>query len=269
MMSVNAHRAPSKPAALSVSAAAVLLFGIGLGDASAAVVTDSFVPCNSDCTWSIEVDGVSVGSGFFAVDPGTGVITLGAPVDIALSDGTTVGLSSLSGNADPILGFNFSAGTGAAGKTFAFNFNLPIALSGAIDANSSVSYSLTALTAAGAQITPLFGKTIIAQEVDTSVGGLAPLNKGVDVGNLFFFVAGPQTQNSPVYTASNTFTGDLAYDLMSVTAAFSLSANSQVGASGFVQQVQAVPLPAAAWLLLSGVGFVGGVARRRRSVLAS
>ncbi len=124
------------------------------------------------------------------------------------------------------------------GSTFGFTFNLPIALQGPINADSSVSYSLTSLSAAGAQVAPVVGSNIVsAFEVDTSVGGLPSLNKGVDVGNTFFFTGGPQTQNSPVYTASNTFTGNLAYDLMTVKVDFSLSADSTVGMSGFVQQV--------------------------------
>ncbi len=135
-------------------------------------------------------------------------------------------------------------------------------MSGPINANSSVSYSLTSLTNAGAQISALSsGKVVVADEVDTSVGGLAALNKGVNVGDTFFFLGGPQTQNSPVYTASNTFNGNIAYDLMSVTVAFSLSANSNVGLSGFVQQTP-VPVPAALWLFGSGLLGLIGVARR-------
>jgi hypothetical protein len=89
------------------------------------------------------------------------------------------------------------------------------------------------------------------------------LNKGVDVGDRFFFTGGPQTQNSPVYTASNTFTGDLAYDLMVVKVDFSLSADSTVGLSGFVQQV-VVPVPAAVWLFGSGLIGLIAVARRKK-----
>lgn len=214
------------------------------------------------CEWSVTADNVLLGEGTYSIDPNTGDISLASPQRFDLGGGGFVSIDGLNGNADPILGFNASAGTGSAGNTFAFSFSLPIALSGPINANSSVSYSLTSLTSAGAQISPLsFGKVVVADEVDTSVGGLAALNKGVNVGDTFFFFGGPQTQNSPVYTASNTFNGNTAYDLMSVTVAFSLSANSNVGLSGFVQQTP-VPVPAALWLFGSGLLGLLGVARR-------
>jgi hypothetical protein len=73
--------------------------------------------------------------------------------------------------------------------------------------------------------------------------------------------SGPATKNSPVYTASNLFVGDLQYDLMSLTVAFSLSANTTAGLSGFVQQLP-VPEPSAG--VLPVLGLV--VLARRRSV---
>ncbi len=237
---------------------------LALAGACNSALAGSVVPCAGNCTWSVEADGVEVGSGSYLVDPTSGEISLGSPLKITLGDGAWAAVNTMTGNADPILGFNVSAGTGAVGKTFAFNFSLPIELSGPINASSSVSYSLTSLSSAGAQIDPLSGHVVTAQEVDTSPGGLTFLNKGVDIGPRFFFFGGAQTQNSPVYTATNTFVGDLAYDLMSVTVAFSLSANSKVGASGFVEQLPSpVPLPAAVWLLGSGLLSLGGLARRR------
>ena len=213
--------------------------------------------CNGACSWSVAVDDREIGSGWYSVD-GNGDIVLNAPWSMDLGNGSSVRVDTMSGNIDPIVGFGLGATTGAAGKTFTFNFSLPIALSGSISANSSVSYSLTSLSDAGAQITPLFGHVVTAQEVDTSVGGLAPLNKGVDVGDTFSVLGGPTSASSPVYTAVNMFVGDIAYDLMSVTVAFALSSNSTVGVSGFVQQLPTpVPLPAALPLLLSGLAALG------------
>jgi hypothetical protein len=254
----------------SVSVTFVALSVLALG-ASAPAVAGTVVPCDGSCTWSLSIDGRQRASGQYTYDAESGVITPTASGRFGNGQGGWAEMS-LNGNADPILAFGVTAGTGAAGSTFSFTFNLPIALSGPIDALSSVSYSLTSSTAAGAQIAPFLpsGKIVNAFEVDTSIGGLPSLNKGVDVGTAFFFTVGPATQNSAVQTASNALTGSLAYDLMSVTVAFSLSANSSVGLSGFVQQVPSqVPLPAGIWLLASALAGAGGMVRRRTQRLAA
>lgn len=258
---------------LSCAASAFLVGWMVLAGASAhaalvdaAAFTKGVTSCDGGaCMWSLAVDGVDVMSGMYQADAeGNLSVVPGQMTRVDLEGGGFISLDGVSGNIDPILGFNASAGTAGAGRTFAFSFSLPIALSGTIQANSSVSYSLTAVTAAGAQIDPLFGKVVTAQEVDTTPGGLSPLNKGVDVGNRFFFVGGPQTQNSPVYTASNQFTGDLAYDTMSATIAFSLSPNSQVGLSGFVQQVEPLPEPDTYLLLGAGLLSLGFLVRGKQ-----
>jgi hypothetical protein len=217
-------------------------------------------PDGSLCAMTLSIDGNVVGSGTYTIDPLTGDVSLAAPV-WGQANGGSVYVNSMNGNADPILGFSTSAGTGAGGNAFSITFTLPIALSGPINANSSVSYSLTGTTVAGAQIAPLFGNVVLAREVDTSIGGLPPLDKGVDVGNTFFCAPGPCNQNSPIYTASNAFVGNLAYDLMSVTVAFSLSPNSNVGVSGFVQQL---PVPEPGTLVMLSSGLLGLVAYGRR-----
>jgi hypothetical protein len=248
-----------RPLALVVA----LAIASGYGLAQAGTIS----PCSADCTWSIQSDGVQVASGQFVVNPDTGDIDLQAPVTVKLGSGNWVGISNLYGNSDPVLGFSLAAGTGTKGKTYSVTLSLPIELSGLLEASSSVSYSLTALSSAGAQITPLNGHLVVAQEVDTDVGGLPPLNKGVDVGDLFAVSGGPVIANSPVYAASNTLTGNLAYDLMSVTIGFALSPKSNVAISGFVQQSETtpVPLPAAGWLLGSALlGLLPWVKRRER-----
>ena len=242
----------------------VLIASLGFGFAVPAFATG--IDCSQGgCTVQLQVTSngtTTTGSGSFTINPTTGAISLLTPISVAdpADPLTHVYVSDVHGNADPILGFAASASTGLSGATFSVSFSLPIALSGTINANSSISYSLTGTTAPGAQIAPLFGHVLVAQEVDTSIGGLPPLNKGVDAGNTFACTPGPCTGNSPVFTASNSFVGNLAYDLMSATLAFSLSPSSQVGISGFVQQV--VPEPNTALLLVVGVVAVAWRARR-------
>ncbi len=239
----------------------LLLVGLAsaLGFALPAGAT-GILECGTGCTISASIDGSPVASGYFQIDPATGKISLANDINVA-ANGGHLWITDVNGNADPILGFAVSASTGGVGNTFSVTFSLPIALSGTILANSSINYSLTGITAPGAQVSPLFGNVLIAQEVDTSIGGLTPLDKGVNAGNTFFCTPGPCNATSPTYTASNSFTGNLAYDLMSITVAFSLSPSSNVGMTGFVQQV--VPEPTIVALL--GVGLVTLVFARRRT----
>jgi hypothetical protein len=243
-----------------VSLVVVLL--VVLGFASNAIA-GTILGCGADgsaCGISVSIDGTQVATGSYEIDPETGALSLSSPVGGSVGS-SNVMVDNISGNADPILGFGIGSSTGATGNSFSITLTLPIALSGPINANSSINYTLTSLTGAGAQLAPLFGTTLIAQEVDSSIGGLAPLNKGVDVGGTFFFVGGPATNPSPVYTASSVLTGDLQYDLMSVTIAYTLSPNTTAGLSGFVQQVP-VPEPSTAMLLALGLV----VLARRRSL---
>jgi hypothetical protein len=252
---------------LTRAAVLALALAIAAFDAGAATTAEGkrLLDCATTqaCTWRMVVDGTEVLSGTFGSGP-SGELFVPQQKTRWEGSGGFVQVNGLSGNIDPILGFNVSSGTGATGLAFSFTFNLPIALEGPIDASSSVSYSLTSLSAAGAQVAPLLpgGKVVNALEVDTTVGGLLPLNKGVDAGERFFFVGGPQTQNSPVYTASSSFAGSFEYDLMSVVVAYSLSPNSQVGMSGFVQQLP-IPEPATWAMLLAGAVGVRLAARRQ------
>jgi hypothetical protein len=249
----------------AVIASAVLCVVAGTANA------DAVVPCTTNtCTYAI-MEGPTGGTqtmiahGTYTIDPTTGAISLSKPVNWHDTSGDTASLA-LSGNSDPVLGFSFSAGTGAVGDTFALSLSMPIALAGEIAAQSQVSYSLTATTGAGAQIQPLSGAHVVTAQVSSSlVGGPPSFNDGVDVGDTFSFT-GVGTQSSPVYSAQNLFAlaADNQYNLMSVTVAFTLSANSNVGLSGFVE-LTPVPLPPAAWLLISAALIIGCLGRSRQT----
>jgi len=247
-------------------AAALITAAWGLGASSIAVAGSTSCGTTGDlCSFELFADGAQVGSGRYTIGEG-GLLQIASPVSFKLDDGSTIGVTGINGNADPVLGFNASAATLGTGHSFAFSFDLPISLSGPINADSSISYTLTSTTAAGAEIKPLLpgagAKVMTAQEVDTTVGGLPSLDKDVSVGDTFTVLGGPKTGNSPVFTASNSFIGDTRYDTMNALVSFSLSPNSNVGISGFVQQV-VVPEPSTTALMFAGLGLVGWIARRR------
>ena len=260
---------------------ALVVLSVGIISTPSEVLAGIIPPCGlPECTtdFYVEFNDSEIGGGELIYNEMTGDLVINydsglygdVSVDLdgvitwTMEDGETLSLNSLGGNVDPLINFGLGASTGSDGAAFGFTFNLPIALSGQIDASSSVAYTLTAASSAGAQIAPIVGDNIVtAYEIDTSVDGLGSLNKGVDVGSTFFFTDGPETNTSDVFTASNSFIGDLAYDIMAVKIDFALSANSSVGVSGFVEQTS-VPVPAAFWLLSTGMIGVIGLRKRNR-----
>jgi hypothetical protein len=215
------------------------------------------------------------GSGVLSYDAKTGEIWLDPDAErvggTVVSDGivwtsgdSTFKLKSIGGNADPEIFFGLVAETFSASDTFTLSLDLPIALAGQIEAKSSLGYTLTAKTELGAQITPILGDhVLVATEVDSDVGGQKTFNKGVDIGDMFFFT-GMKTKTTD-FEKTNTFASTLDYDLMTVTIAFALSKKAIAGMTGFVTQV-VVPVPAALPLLLTGLAGFGLIARRRRTV---
>ena len=246
---------------------------LGLSATAHAIVTDSNIPgCGangSNCFFSVGFNGQTLGTGNFQVAE-NGALDLFASGVWRAPNGNFIRVEDLEGNQDPVLGFSASAGTGDVGGVFTVSFNLPVNIAGEIFANSAIGYTLTALTAAGASIQPIFSSNTImrAYEVDTTVGGLRALNKGVDAGDGFAIDPGgagpfPVVVQSPIYRASSSFIGSPAYDTMTVIVGFALSPNSEVGLSGFVQQI---PEPSSYLLVLAGLGFVAFVVRRRLAV---
>jgi len=251
-------------------AAALFAAGLSFGLPAASFANVNNLPsCGEDnaaCSWSITADGQAVGEGTYSVDPETGRISFTGQT-FELPDGSSVGINSLTGNVDPVLGFSTSATTAAAGKTFALAFSVPIALSGPINAFSTITTGLTAKTTGGAEIKPFLQTRILdAADVDTSIGGLPDLDKDVDAGTtltILPFVGPPDIKSATAIDgATSSFVGALAYDIMSVRLSFSLSPQSEAGISGAVQQIP-VPEPSTYGMLAAGLLLLGFVARRR------
>jgi hypothetical protein len=274
----------SLPPALAFIATSVAVGGAGVANAEV-VQCGGAATCSSSFSIFLGGSTTEAGGGQLTYNAQTGAISLdlennlrggamvvrddgNTPVGLMwnLGNGGSVSVNGLGGNADPILGFSVGTTTGAASATVAFVFDLPITLAGNILADARVSYTLTSLSAAGAQISPVVGSTTVvdAFDLDTIGGASLPIDKGVDVGSTFS-VAAFDSAGSPSYSAVNFFTVDPTYDVMRVIIGYSLTPESLVGVTGFVRQV-VVPLPAALPLLLASLTAFGALARRRRPV---
>lgn len=239
--------------------------------------------CASD--YSVLWNGNDMGGGDFFYDASTGDISLIMDAQHVSGGGTfkdngteqwfeweagngdKAFLNSMSGNADPVLGFGLGASTGSASSSFSFLFNLPVAVGGLIRTDGITSYSLTSFSAGTASVSGLSGNKIVqAWNVDND-SVLTTLNQGVDVGDTYSHTAPSSalyTTSSTTYSASNSIIGDLNYELLQVEVAFNLSAFSSVGISGAVTQTP-VPVPAAGWLMISGLSFLT-YSRRRLAI---
>ena len=263
----------------------VLIASTYAGISNAGVIT----PCPTEgCGFTVSVSNGSEtvnGFGQFSVDGETGDLSLltdsgttngsltqTGGLHWSLGDGSSVTVSSITGNSDPILTFGIGGTAGASGSTFSFNFDLPITIDGLIDTASSLGGSLTDSNGDGAGIFTTAGNATIlsAFEIDTDpVDRLPGLNKGVDIGDSFSFVGngGLQTQNYGVFSDTDQIIGDLDYELQSIFLDFSLSPNDSYSLSGGVSQFEAtvVPVPAAVWLMGGALASMVGFSRRKVS----
>jgi hypothetical protein len=199
---------------------------------------------------------------------GTVYSLAGGPITLTTSDGggsLTIGGASF--DPDPFLLFSASATNNSGGPlAYSFSFNAPLspALTGDVVSQAELGVTLTDGTGNGATVQPLVGQGTMLKSYDLYASGDS-ISKNVDIGTAHSVLAGavPSTAFA-LYTATSSLNCGQPCVTMSAVLSFTLTGNDSVGFSGKVTQT-AVPLPAAAWLLLSSLGGIGLATRRRRS----
>lgn len=230
---------------------------------SGSAFATSFACRECEATFQLLVNGEEVAGGSLEVDD-EGNVELGEPVTFQ-GDGFSINLDSLSGNVDPFVIFGVGATNNTNNAlTFAFAFSLPISLGGLIQADASVSYSVTDGAGDGATLFPTSGTGKVVDSQDIRFEPFLSTDKGVDVGDACTVGPPAGAYNCGPFNASSTF-GSIdgpTYDLMSVIVAFGLTPHDAAGVSGRVSQ-EFVPEPGT--LLLLGSGLIGLVVCGRRS----
>jgi len=242
------------------------------------------ITCGALCRIEVSIGGETPVDVPLSVDE-HGVGHLAGPFSRTIG-GVTLGLDSATLSADPAIIFA-AAATNLTGAPvlFTFVFTTPIALSGTIDAASSIGYTLTDGSPAGLGGSP--GVTLssglgtdpthVLVANDVGVGGVT-VNKGVDVGPFLtdppggipgvctpFTPGAAATSTCGPFSAANTFSGG-PFVFMTATLSFFLSPEDSAGFSGSVveQPHSSVPEPPTLLLVVSGLLGLGlGVGWRR------
>lgn len=235
----------------------ILLLVFGISNQALAGPLD----CGEDCGWAIEVDGEVKANGTLSIDS-EGNVELEGDSQVE-GPGYTAEISKFSGQVDPELVFGVGAtNSSSSAKTFSFSFSLPIALPDSpIETYASLGTTLTASSAGDGTVFPISGVGKIVDSQDIRYFPSANVDKGVDIGDALTDPAGGLPTLDAVEIFGLIEAGKGPFDLMTVVVAFGLVDTEQaagrpgqvgVGFSGLVSQ-QVVPLPAAIWLLGSGL----------------
>jgi hypothetical protein len=171
---------------------------------------------------------------------------------------------------DPVLllaGSAVNNGTSALLYTFSFNAPMSPALTGLINSSAVLGVTLTDGGTDGASLTPFGSDLYMLESVDFFGSGASfgQLSKNVDVGTALQVFAGAVSPiTAQTFNKSGTLTCVIACTTMSARMSFVLSPGDAMSFSGRItQDVAPVPVPAAFWLLCSGLGALGAAARRR------
>ncbi len=205
------------------------------------------------------------------VDPVTGrtkYVLWGDPVVLETSDGSSLTIDNSWFDPDPVLSFAGSAINNSGGTlSYSFSFNAPMspALLGSIDSSALMNVGLTDVNGDGAAVKPLTGEQYMLKSFDLfgSGAGSDSIGKDVDIGEaLLIFANGSPQVTSAIYSDNGSLICATACTAMGARMSFTLSAGDNMSFNGVIKQTQ-VPVPAAFWLLGSGVAGLCGLRRRR------
>lgn len=205
------------------------------------------------------------------LDPLTGQVKYvlwGDPVVLQTSDGSSLTIGNSWFDPDPVLSFAGSAtNNSGSALSYSFSFNAPMspALFGSITSSALMNVGLTDVNGDGAAVRPLTGEQYMLKSFDLfgSGAGSGSIGKDVDIGEaLLIFANGSPQVTSAIYSDTGSLICATACTAMGARMSFVLSAGDNMSFNGVITQTQ-VPLPAAFWLLGSGVAGLYGLRRRR------